>query len=300
MDDLLSLIERQHDLARQERRRTQDEVALRECVVAACHAVAAWGPDSVVEPGWRPVEQDDTVVQLAWTFCDLARAIDLCSLTDHLGIKEEGEPARAYALALLVLAGRDGKHEELERCVRAAWTEPAVWREVAGWIRRLPALLWPVQPQVTCSVVEARVIRTLPDAGSNREGQVVEAESVPAAGSSRREDPRGRHVRRPSSQAAVPFAHDLPQEVTTAQAAEILGVSKDTVLVYRARGLLPARNIAPPGSTKPIYMFPRDAVVSIRTTYDTEQPAPSQPREPTRRRMKGENKYKHLRLDEEA
>jgi len=86
----------------------------------------------------------------------------------------------------------------------------------------------------------------------------------------------------------------LPEEVSTVQAADILGVSKDTVLAYRQKGLLPFRDLAPPGSTKPIYMFPLEAVVKFRTTYQTEQPAPRQQNMPPRRRVKGERRYKHL------
>jgi hypothetical protein len=48
----------------------------------------------------------------------------------------------------------------------------------------------------------------------------------------------------------------LPQEVGTGQAAKILGVSKDTVLEYRARGVLPFRNTAPPGSVSPKFSLP--------------------------------------------
>lgn len=89
----------------------------------------------------------------------------------------------------------------------------------------------------------------------------------------------------------------LPQEISTAQAAEVLGVSKDTVLLYREKGLLPYRNAAPPGSTKPIYLYPLDAVVKMRTAYQTDEPAPRRQSEPPRRRAKGEHRYKHLDLD---
>ena len=81
------------------------------------------------------------------------------------------------------------------------------------------------------------------------------------------------------------------------QFAEILGVSKDTVLIYREKGLLPYRDIAPPGSTKPIYMYPLDAVVKMRTAYQTDQPAPRQQKEQPRRHVKGERRYTHLDLD---
>lgn len=91
----------------------------------------------------------------------------------------------------------------------------------------------------------------------------------------------------------------LPPEVSTAQAAKILGVGKDRVLAYKKKGLLPYRDIASPGSTRPIYKFPLDAVVKMRTTYQTDEPAPEVPREVPRRAVKGQRKYKHLILDDE-
>lgn len=113
---------------------------------------------------------------------------------------------------------------------------------------------------------------------------------------------RGGRSARPGGEAgaAEPGAAagpQLPPEVGTARAAEVLGVSKDTVLLYREKGLLPYRDIAPPGSTKPIYMYPLDAVVKMRTAYQTDQPAPRQQKEQPRRRLKGERRYKHLDLD---
>jgi hypothetical protein len=92
--------------------------------------------------------------------------------------------------------------------------------------------------------------------------------------------------------------NDMPREVSTAQAAEILGVSKDTVIAYKRKGLLPFRNLAAPGSTKPMFAFPWDAVIQLRTTYQTEQPAPPMPKEPQRRRVKGRRQFKHLDLDD--
>lgn len=93
----------------------------------------------------------------------------------------------------------------------------------------------------------------------------------------------------------------LPVEVSTAQAAEILGVSKDTVLEYKRKGLIPYRDLAPPGSTKPVFMYPLDAVVGLRTSYQTDAPAPEVPREPSRRSVKGRRKFKHLVInDDEA
>ena len=97
-----------------------------------------------------------------------------------------------------------------------------------------------------------------------------------------------------------PAESRLPREVSTAEASEILGVSKDTLLEYKRKGLLPFRNLAPPGSTKPVYMFPLDAVVQLRTTYQTEEPAPAVPHEPPRQGAKGRGQFKHLIIDEDA
>src|SRR4051794_28066188 len=75
----------------------------------------------------------------------------------------------------------------------------------------------------------------------------------------------------------------LPREVGTAQAGKILGVGKDTVLNYKKKGLLPYRDAAPPGSTRSNFKYPLDAVVKLRTTYQTDDPAPEVPREAPRR-----------------
>src|SRR5215472_5208034 len=76
-------------------------------------------------------------------------------------------------------------------------------------------------------------------------------------------------------------------EVRTPEAAKILGVSKDTVLKLREAGVLPFRNAAPPGSTRPVFRFPLDAVLKLRGGYHTEVPAPRGPKAPPRRRAAG-------------
>lgn len=90
----------------------------------------------------------------------------------------------------------------------------------------------------------------------------------------------------------------LPEEVTTAAAAKLLGVSKDTVLKYRERGLLRFRDLAPPGSSRPNFVYPLAAVLELRTGYETESPAPPRPAEPRRQRVKGQRRYKHLDIDD--
>lgn len=90
----------------------------------------------------------------------------------------------------------------------------------------------------------------------------------------------------------------LPQEVATVRAAEILGVSKDTVLKLKAAGLLEYRNTAPPGSSRPVYAFTLRSVMELRTSYERDEPLPRQPPDFPNRRIKGHKKYKHLNLDD--
>jgi hypothetical protein len=93
------------------------------------------------------------------------------------------------------------------------------------------------------------------------------------------------------------YSQDLPQEVSTQQAAHILGVTKDTVLKYRKAGALPFRDVAPPGSSRPIYRFPLTSVLTMRTGYTfAELTTPVFPKESPRRRVKGPRTYKHLNL----
>jgi hypothetical protein len=92
---------------------------------------------------------------------------------------------------------------------------------------------------------------------------------------------------------------DLPGEVSTAEAARILDVSKDTVLRLKQDGLLEWRNCAPPSSIRPVYAFTRDSVMKLRTSYQVDQPAARTPPEPPRRTAKRQRQYKHLRLDDD-
>ena len=90
-----------------------------------------------------------------------------------------------------------------------------------------------------------------------------------------------------------------PPEVGTLAAAKVLGVSKDTVLKLREAGVLPYRNAAPPGSSRPVFRFPLDAVLKLRGGYRTEVPAPRGPKAPPRRRAAGGRKYNHLNLGDD-
>ena len=90
-----------------------------------------------------------------------------------------------------------------------------------------------------------------------------------------------------------------PQEVGTAEAAEILGVSKDTVLKLKAAGLLEYRNMAPPDSSRPVFAFTLRSVMELRTSYEREEPTPPMPSEPQRRRVAPQSKkYKHVKLED--
>jgi hypothetical protein len=90
----------------------------------------------------------------------------------------------------------------------------------------------------------------------------------------------------------------LPKEVSTEQAARILGCSKDTVLKLKKAGLLEWRNAAPPGGARPIFRYTLTSVVKLRTTYEVDEPPTRAPKEPTRRRAKARPQFKHLSLDD--
>src|SRR5262249_8387409 len=76
---------------------------------------------------------------------------------------------------------------------------------------------------------------------------------------------------------------DLPAEASTKEAALILGCSKDTVLTYKEGGLLEWRDIAPPGSSRPVYRFALPSVLALRSSYNVDEPLPCRPPEPQRR-----------------
>jgi predicted ArsR family transcriptional regulator len=66
---------------------------------------------------------------------------------------------------------------------------------------------------------------------------------------------------------------NLPEEVSSQQAAEILGCSKHTVLRYMETGLLEWRNLAPPDSGRPVFRFSLRSVLDIRLGYQRGSPA---------------------------
>jgi hypothetical protein len=92
---------------------------------------------------------------------------------------------------------------------------------------------------------------------------------------------------------------ELPEEVSTAQAARILGVSKDTVLKLKEGGLLEYRNTGSPGSSRPVYAFSLRSVLEVRTTYQRDTPPYRTPKTPHRHQVKGKRQYKHFTLSDE-
>jgi hypothetical protein len=109
---------------------------------------------------------------------------------------------------------------------------------------------------------------------------------------------QGRSLR-PEAGGETTKIQELPTEVSTAEAARILGVSKDTVLKLKAAGLLEYRNMAPPDSSRPVYAFALRSVLELRTSYERDERTPRLPREPQRRRMLPRSKkYKHVKLED--
>lgn len=92
---------------------------------------------------------------------------------------------------------------------------------------------------------------------------------------------------------------DLPKEVSTAVAARILGISKDTVLELKKAGLLEYRNTGSPDSCRPVYAFSLRSVLEVRTTYQRDTPPYHRPEAPHRHQVKGKRKYKHFTLSDD-
>jgi hypothetical protein len=105
--------------------------------------------------------------------------------------------------------------------------------------------------------------------------------------------------RRPGAEGERVSEYELPKEVSTAEAAHILGVSKDTVLKLKEAGLLEYRNLAPPTSIRGVFRFLLASVLELRNSYQTDFPTPMSLPQPQRRRVrqKEQPKFKHLRLD---
>ncbi len=68
---------------------------------------------------------------------------------------------------------------------------------------------------------------------------------------------------------------DLPRELTIKEAAEMLGVSIETVRAYLAEGSLVFRNAAPLKSCRKMIRIPVAAVLAMRGDYQAaEKPEP--------------------------
>ena len=97
---------------------------------------------------------------------------------------------------------------------------------------------------------------------------------------------------------------DLPEEVTTQQAAAILGCCKHTVLQYLADGLLEWRDLAPAASNRPVFRLTLRSVLALRLAYRRDNPHPPRPAERTKGRPRrpppSDFKPKHLRRKKPA
>lgn len=262
-------------------------------LAALCGEVAGWSSASVVEPGWRAADADDAVVQLAWAVRDLHAAVAASGLAGRLDELAAGaaEPAASYAWGLVRLAGAEGKRLELEDRVREAWADPTVWREVARWFARLSDHL---------QRGEAAEAAANPPPRPKRERQPASTRTnqEPRSAAPRSGRPAPRPTTDDHGRGEAESAPEVPEEVSTAAAAKLLGVSKDTVLKYREKGMLRYRDLSPSGSSRPNFVFPLDAVLALRTGYEIESPTQSRPVEPTRRRVRGQRRYKHLDIDD--
>jgi len=92
---------------------------------------------------------------------------------------------------------------------------------------------------------------------------------------------------------------NLPEEVTTQQAAAILRCCKHTVLQYLEQGVLEWRNLAPPSSHRPVFRFTLRSVLELRLGYQRGSARPPQPVKPAKFRHRPDPasifQPKHLR-----
>jgi hypothetical protein len=110
--------------------------------------------------------------------------------------------------------------------------------------------------------------------------------------------------RNPPAAAELAKRLDLPDEVTTTEAAEILGCCKHTILQYLVEGLLEWRNAAPPSSTRPVYRLTLRSVLELRLGYRRGNPLPPLPVKTSRIRRRSarvsDYQPKHLRRKKPA
>ena len=91
---------------------------------------------------------------------------------------------------------------------------------------------------------------------------------------------------------------NLPREVSTAEAAQILGCDRKTVQKYIHTGLLEWRDIAPPTSSRPEFRIKLDSVLAIRSSYRTTPfPRSTSTSTPRRSTASSAAASKHIVLD---
>jgi hypothetical protein len=88
----------------------------------------------------------------------------------------------------------------------------------------------------------------------------------------------------------LPADLNLPAELSLAEAADVLGVDKKTVLRYMRDGLLEWRDIAPPSSSRPTYRVKLESALKLRTGYISEPVQPAE-RKPRGARRQYQSKY---------
>jgi hypothetical protein len=96
---------------------------------------------------------------------------------------------------------------------------------------------------------------------------------------------------------------ELPDEVSTEEAAHLLGTTKHTVLKYLQDGLLEWRNAAPKSSHRPVYRLTLRSVENLRASYRRGQNRPeAQPLKQRRKPRPGSVRVpyqaKHIRREE--
>jgi hypothetical protein len=81
---------------------------------------------------------------------------------------------------------------------------------------------------------------------------------------------------------------DLPKEVTTAEAAKILGCDRKQIIKFIQHGLLAVRNKTGPWSTRPQFAVELQSLLNLRCSYRTQgreqTPATSRPQRRVLRR----------------
>lgn len=127
----------------------------------------------------------------------------------------------------------------------------------------------------------------------HRQGERVTAPKPPSE-NRRATEPRARRPRQTRSKPASIG----PEEVSTQEAADLLGESKDTVIGRIKCGELRARNAAGPNSTRPRYLILKEDVIRLRNAYVTATPPDKLRHQPQVPQLKarGAKRPKHIKL----